>query len=65
MNRVARIVAVFVAVTVLGFCCYGAWFTYIWGFNPVFLAPVFLILLAICAGILYGVFVVTKKQSVI
>jgi len=46
-------IAVLVVALVVGFMAYSAWFTLVWGFNPLRIFPLYLAGLAICAGAIF------------
>ena len=54
-----RLAAYSITALAVSFCAYGAWFAYLWGFNPLFLLPAYSLVVAVCALLLF----VTRKPS--
>jgi hypothetical protein len=44
-----------VVALVLAFLGYAGWFAYLWGFNPLWLFPLFMFGLSICGVIIFAV----------
>jgi hypothetical protein len=58
-----KVVAYLIVALVLAFLGYTAWFAYLWGFNPLWLFPLFMFGLIIC-GMLVFVARRSKPDSV-
>lgn len=54
MKLAAKIALYGVAALIAAFLAYGAWYTYVWGFNPLGLMPLYLIGLLIVVGLASG-----------
>ncbi|HWY16706.1 MAG TPA: hypothetical protein VNX86_16340 [Rhizomicrobium sp.] len=46
-------IAVLIIALVATFMAYCAWFALVWGFNPLWLFPLYLVGLAICAAAIF------------
>ena len=46
-------IAVLIIAITVAFMAYCAWFALVWGFNPLWLFPLYLVGLAICAAAIF------------